>query len=92
MVKSLLNNAVFYATAYSCGRRQLHVCIPARIIDTLHITDREEVKITIEKTGRVVPRKRFGLKKFNGFASKKESVDNDPAPGPVTKDETVLID
>ena len=72
---------IFYKPVILLGK-QLQVCIPANIVNGLEIKDRDEVEISIKKTGKIIEKSRPSPKKPFGHEASKvvaESQSLDPA-------------
>lgn len=58
---------IFYKPLMKSGVNQFQIHIPIDDVKALGAKDRDEIKVTIEKTGRIIPKdeKRFKKKKEN---------------------------
>lgn len=68
---------IFYKPAMKSGDDQLQIYIPKSDANALELQDRDEIKVTIEKTGRSIPKAENRFKKkepINKDESTNESI------------------
>ena len=67
---------IFYKPAMRSGEKHFQVGIPKDAIDGLKIEDRDELKITIEKTGNKIAKTKRFVKKEESPLESSESKDD----------------